>query len=389
MPQRQQNEQNREPEYWNPYRWVTMGSPVTDYHQPQYHHRFSGLSGRIEGHIEPLTPLIIGDGRDPKDVHFLLRDNMPIIPATSLKGMIRSLVELVGNACVPFAKCEVDADHESNHTARAVRDGVELDVASRMFGMITQGNQNPVFAGLVRFHDAVADAEKLLPKSTWSTFVIAGGTPKPDHRAFYPPERNARKFYHHKPGDTLVPAPGNIRQTRRVTPVPAKSTTFGLQVDFENIDHSELGLLLYCLTLEESVTVSLSPEALGGGAYSQPIQLTGPMRHKLGGAKSQGAGSIAIHLERLSLFEDRTSRYRGQSVNPQLLEGDELQRYLQQETASLRQRQDRTIQELRAMLIFTPDDPRAANLRYPSHSWFRNVEGSRPMTDKTHLKPTL
>jgi hypothetical protein len=82
-----------------------------------------------------------------------------------------------------------------------------------------------------------------------------------------------------------------------------------LRVDFENLNWQELQLLLYCLVLEESVTVTLSQAALGKRSEG-PVTLTGPMRHKIGGAKPQGAGSIGIQMERLTLNEDSVARYR-------------------------------------------------------------------------------
>ncbi|NLE58494.1 MAG: hypothetical protein GX616_09040 [Planctomycetes bacterium] len=389
MPQRQNADRNDDDEFWNPYRWVRVPADVDDYRQPSYRHQFSGLRGRIEGRLEALTPLIIGDGQNPGDIRFLCRaDGTPYIPGTSLKGMIRSLVEVVGNACVPFAKGLADQQHQAQKATRGRGSSWQLDLASRMFGTIGHDRGDPDFAGLVRFHDALADPSTLPPRPNWHTYTIAGGNPKPEHHAFYPEDYQARKFYHHKPQGGLVSAPGSIRpdQTRKVTPAPP-GAVFSLRIDAENLLQSEWQILLYCLALEESVSVTLSPAALGD-KYREPVHLVGPMRHKLGGAKPQGGGSCRIHLDRLVLDEDPLARYRRGRGAAKTLEGQAVAEYVSSETEPFRRREDRTMRELRAMLIFTPDDPRATNLRYPSYMWFQD-EKLLPANDKTCLKPTL
>src|SRR5690349_19389993 len=98
--------------FWNPYNQVPVSTEPIQRSAPLYHHRFQGLAGRLHVTLEGLTPLLINDGR-----HSFVsskRTNKPFIPGTSLKGMVRSLAELVSNSAVPIDRSLVDPDHRVN-----------------------------------------------------------------------------------------------------------------------------------------------------------------------------------------------------------------------------------------------------------------------------------
>jgi hypothetical protein len=234
-----------------------------------------------------------------------------------------------------------------------------------MFGYL---DNKRVFAGLV----CLEDGELQGTAGATTPFRIAGGTPKPAHRAFYPNSKR-RKFYHHKAGRTdLTLNHAGVRQdqTRVVYPLPAE-TVFHFRVHFQNLREEELNLLLYCLVLEEQVNVTLSPAALGP-EHQQPVILTGPMRHKLGYAKAQGAGSVHVQIQRLELRPPAQDRYRRAEARSRILEGEQITAELNTRCRSLVARQDDPMLDLRAMLIYTPDDPRAGNLNYPTFAWFKD-----------------
>ena len=360
-------------DFWNPYRWVRVSDRAVEHDAPGYHHRLSGLSGRLWCELEALTPVFIGAGGGTGEFVRHARTRQPYVPATSLKGVIRSLVEVVGNAAVPFPNVRrVDEQHRLAK-ARA-RDGSRLDVAARMFGHLHGGN---VFAGLTRFSDAELVGAHL-PPNQWTQYEVAVGQPKPAHRAFYPDDAR-RKFYHHHPGakELVRPHPG-ITQTARVRPAPP-GTRFHFTVDFANLRDAELDLLLYCLVLEEQATVTLTPAALGPGAGREDITLQGPLRHKLGGAKPHGAGSARLRVGKLEVRADPTARYRGRDTG-EAWDGARVDEELLRRTAPFRERTDQTMQELRAMLIYATKDPRQP-IQYPTYGWFRT--GSH-----TPLKPT-
>lgn len=348
--------------FWNPYRWVTVSDRAVQHDAPGYRHSLSGLSGRLWCELEALTPLIIGDGE-----HGFVRhagSQQPYLPATSLKGAIRCLAEVVGNAAAPLRNVSVEA-----------RRGSSLDIAARMFGYLDGSN---VFGGLVRFSDANL-AGPSSPSDRWPQYEVVVGNPKRTHHAFYP-GRNRRKFYHHHVGAKRLtrPHPG-ITQTTKVSPAPP-GTCFRFTVDFENLRDHELDLLLYCLALEEQSTVELGPAALGRDHNQSGETLRGPLRHKLGGAKPSGAGSVHIYITKLELRSDPSARYRG-SDSAEVREGARLDDELVRRTAPFRKRTDRTMRELRAMLIYCTEDPRAP-IQYPTREWFRT--GSQ-----TPLKPTI
>ena len=356
--------------FWNPYRWVTVSDQPIKYDVPRYHHTSSGLSGRLWCELEALTPLIIGDGHGQFVRH--QHNQRPYIPATSLKGAMRSLAEVVGNAAVPFPNVSVDAQHER---VRA-RKSSHLDTVARTFGYLNKGD---VFAGLIHFSDAEITKE-VKPPPQWQQYKVIVGQPKRNQSAFYS-KNNQRKFYHHHPGSQeLIGPPAGITQTVNIRPAPP-GTCFSFTVDFVNLREAELNLLLYCLTLEEKVDVTLSPKALGPDAQG-PVTLHGPLRHKIGGAKPHGAGSVHISIAKMELRTDAMARYRGND-NVEIWEAEGLRGELDNRTAFFRGRTDKTMRELRAMLIYSTQDPRKP-IRYPGYSWFQNQTNAR-----TPLKPTI
>lgn len=380
--------------FWNPYRWVTVSDRAVEHDVPHYHHRLDGLAGRIWCELEALTPLFVGDGTG-QFVRHIVRNtadgrrggSQPYLPATSLKGAIRSLAEIIGNAAVPFPKMKVDRPHE---LAKA-RHGRRLDVVARMFGYLDVNSARSrarandeicrivAFAGLVRFSDAEL-AEQFKP-GMWQAYEVAVGQPKPSHRSFYPGD-NRRKLYHHRvEADRLTRPHPNIRQTARVTPAPP-GTRFRFTVDFENLREEELDLLVYCLVLEEQNKVELSAAALGRDRGQAGETLRGPLRHKLGGAKPHGAGSVHLRITKLKIRTDPRARYCGSepAETAEVREDEALKQELLRRTERFRKRTDQTMRELRAMLIYAAGDPRN-RIQYPTYDWFRNES-------RTGLKPT-
>lgn len=357
--------------FWNPYRWVPVSKDEIAREIPAYRHQWQGFSGRLECTLETLTPFLIGSSKG--DGRFIRSGptNQPFIPGTSLKGLIRSLVELVGNACIPFPNGLADAEHRLDQAAAGDGMNWQLDVAARMFGYLHGGR---VFAGLVRFTDGLLVGKEPQP----SMFKVAGGTPDPEHRPFYPADRAARKFYHHQPNTKqLTPPHAGIKegQKRTVHPLPP-GVRFSFRVDFENLRQEELALLLYCLVLEQNVSVTLSKEALGPNAQGAAT-LSGPLRHKFGGCKPQGGGSVHITIDKMILYASIADRYRGRSAAAQVLQGEELHAELTKRTQSIVARNDDTMLHFRAMLVYCENDPRKP-IEYPCYSWFQSGSSHFP-----------
>ncbi len=357
--------------FWNPYRWVTASNKPVDHSTPQYHHHFSGLSGYLLCRIETLTPLVIGDGKDGFVQH--PHNRKPYVPATSLKGAIRSLAEIVGNAAVPSENMKVDPTHDfSKAKARA---GSGLDTTARMFGYL---NKQEAFAGLVRFSDAEIEDSPSSPQQ-WKRYPVVVGQPRKTHDAFYPDDRR-RKLYHHQVGaQQPTPPPSSVRQTKKVQVAPP-GTIFSFTVHFENLREGEFDLLLYCIALEEQCVVNLSVAALGYDTREGGTTLCGPLRHKLGGAKPSGAGSVCIRVTRLMLRREPAARYLGNDL-ARVWEGAALDAEVKARIEHFSNRTDATMRELRAMLIYCTNDPRT-RIRYPTRDWF-NKNSMVP------LKPTI
>ncbi|GIW92207.1 MAG: hypothetical protein KatS3mg110_0248 [Pirellulaceae bacterium] len=361
--------------FWNPYRWVEVSREPVERDVPYYHHCFQGLSGRIDCTLQALTPLIINDG---KGQFVTDRRGKPFIPATSLKGVIRSLAELIGNACVPFPHVDVDPDHQLSEARQGQPGNQKFDIVARTFGYLESGN---AFAGLIYFSDAelISDTP-LLNKG----FAVAVGKPDPNHKSFYP-DKKRRKFYHHiVDTEELTPPHAGITQTVTVRPI-SPGAQFAFQVNFVNLRDEELNLLLYCLVLEENVTVTLRREALHPEAKG-PCTLSGPMRHKIGFCKPHGAGSVHIRVTKLTVRTDPSARYRGRDTAC-TFENEELHKEVTRRIATFVSRMDVTMQQLRAMMIYTRDDPRKP-VNYPTYQWFQQ-DKRRPDSDKRKLKPTL
>ena len=369
---------------WNPYRWVEISASPVSLAAPAYHHRFEGLSGRFECTLEALTPLLVGRG----DGRFFGAPDHPAIPGTSLKGAIRALAELVGNAAVPSARMDaVDPAHRHDRASQGAGSSWKLDIVARAFGYMGAGREAACHAGLIRFGDA-ALASTPVPPPRWPGFQVAPGRPKPEHQTFYP-TNSARKLYHHKTGAAeLTPPGGEIRDTYLKTVFPAPvGTTFRFIADFHNLRLEELMLFTYCLVLEEDVTVTLGPSALGPG-FLEPVTLRGPLRHKIGGCKGLGGGSARLRVERLTLRTDPAARYRAGGDRVEPLEGAPLLEKLAGLTAPFVSRSARTMLQLRAMLVYDPSDPRTRDLNYPSYDWFQ-TDRELPDAEKGRIKPTI
>lgn len=99
------------PGFINPYNFVRLGAACRTAEmcsEPPSHEKFAGLSGEIVCELEVITPLCVAERpkTDEEDETsrtkpFFRLDGEPCIPATSLKGMIRSVAEALTDSCMP------------------------------------------------------------------------------------------------------------------------------------------------------------------------------------------------------------------------------------------------------------------------------------------------
>lgn len=323
----------------NPYDFVRIDwSKGVERRPPRFHDRFEGLSGRIKGTITTLTPFFIpGDEvqkpfQDPYKSVLTGSDNHPIIPGSSLKGLIRNLVETIGYGCwcfpKPVHKYKIERDF------RACTDSQSLCVACRMFGMIHEGDH---LKGHVGFEDAACDNSQVYEKIY--TPDLMG--PQAEQASWYLDQSGGkthvagRKFYYHSQDIWVCQEIHRTNSGEKINsyiePLGV-GNVFTLKVHFDSLTEDELRLLLYALTLEPGV------------------------RHKLGYAKPAGLGSVEIKLTKVELI-DFENRYTTPGGGKTTYEADDLETFVSEQTASYLNDQDsETLNDLRSIWAWPPSD---------------------------------
>ncbi|MEW6664392.1 MAG: TIGR03986 family CRISPR-associated RAMP protein [Thermodesulfobacteriota bacterium] len=118
--------------FLNPYNFVRfMNRPIQEptlntpedlplWHcPPPPHDRYVGLTGRVTCKVEAVTPLFISDSHaigeenGHKTYRFFQVDARPALPASSLRGMFRSVFEAVTNSC--FVVFQEDKPYHLEH----------------------------------------------------------------------------------------------------------------------------------------------------------------------------------------------------------------------------------------------------------------------------------
>ncbi len=273
----------QEPPLPKPYEFVPLPEGRILTKPPAGHHRYQrgNLSGNLSAQIIARSPVHIGSGllEQVRDRDYPLikghfrTDGEIAIPATSLKGCIRSLAEAITRSAVQVTRSR-DLPREYQPSRRPERDGV--DVVQNIFG--TLGYQ-----GLVRFADArlvegrtitVPTPQLFRPRSESVDTYFDGRRPR------------GRKFYMHG-----ALAKGNL-------PLEACDigSRFALRLEFENLSRGELGLLL---------------TALGLGATK--------WWPKIGGGKPACLGTIEVVEPTLTGYDLQTS-YSDFDAAPQPME---------------------------------------------------------------------
>ncbi|MBU0496239.1 MAG: hypothetical protein KKA73_07130 [Chloroflexi bacterium] len=296
-----------------------------------------------------MMPLFIPDRRNLAPKRFVTNaQGQPIIPGSSLKGLVRGLVETIGPGCWwlfdgTYERGAADyRDKLPQEFQQCPRDG-HLCVACRMFGLIRGGT---LLLGHVGFEDAIC--EKPVAHDPIYTPIL--DAPKPHHTAWYLDSAGrqvaGRKFYFHS---SEIRTSREIRRSRRgvelnqhITPIGPDSV-FTFSGWFDNLAQDELALLLYALMLEPG------------------------MRHKIGYAKPAGLGSIEVRLTRLE-FVDYGQRYATPDRGWTVYAGDELEHFMADQVAPHIASQSITLQDLRRIWAWPP----AQDVRYgyPTRDWF-------------------
>ena len=268
-----------------PFFWVPLGGEKPSREAPPHHNRFTGWSGRLELEIEVVSEyLYMGSGnfelfnlsgKEQAYYAFARCDGRLVIPGTSIKGAVRSIVEVISNSCVPqVARGERAYRHE------ACQDESALCPACRLFG--TTG-----YGGRVHFADAVPVGEVRS-----EIIKIADLWP--------PRQAGGRKFYYAGSFQRLDMQP---QKSHRFIEAIPKGSKFATVLHFENASDAEMGLLMRSLGLD------LGPQ--------DPPKVVCAFPVKLGGAKPRCLGAVCPRPKRLYLVPE------GPEVFSALLTGGE------------------------------------------------------------------
>lgn len=353
----------------NPYDFVRINwDKGVERRAPAPHNRFTGVSGRLQGTITALKPLFIPESLERSPRGYLTnRNRAAIVPGSSLKGLIRSLVETVAPGCWwlfdgRYDGGKVDYRRKLPRDFHQCPDGNgNLCPACRMFGLIQHGD-DMLLQGHVGFDDAVCPDP--VDNPAFYTIILSG--PKPRHQPFYLDESGrhvaGRKYYFHQsrpPVDVGGWRPRGApyqkpAQNNYIKPVGPESI-FTFSAHFNNLASDELRLLLYALVLEPA------------------------MRHQIGYAKPAGLGSVQIQLTRLEII-DYARRYEADDGGKTVYEDEALDEYVgEQISPFVNDTTSVTLQDLRRIWAWPGRD----DVVYPDWNWFQNPENANKDLSQT------
>ncbi len=341
----------------NPYGFVRLG-PAAQRAAATRHDHFQGLSGHLHCRLTALTHLFVPKTQETiKGKHqelALMRstDGRPLLPGSSLKGIIRSVAEAISGSCLtlPLGKGgEIEYRGRPAVTYRIprgfehCRDADHLCPACRIFGSLSGGNP---FLGKIGLGDALTAA----PFEVETMTIEALMEPKPRHGAWYedPQQRGflrGRKFYYHRP---LGPRRTTVKNEYNKTIEAVKpGAVFEFEVDYTNLTEAELALLVFALVLEPG------------------------MAHKVGMGKPVGLGSARLEIVSWEQV-DRQARYRQFGGGVTLLEDEALNTEIARWQARYHQEYalwKDSLADLRRIWAWDPST--RTEVRYPGQDWFR------------------
>lgn len=270
-----------EPPLPKPYEFVPLPEGRIPTSEPAGHHCYQpgNLTGALTATIVAHSAVHVASGLlEPKNDrqypmvkgHFRT-GNTPTIPATSLKGCIRSIVEAISRSSVQITRSrQLPREYQPSSKIE------QLDVAQRIFGALG-------YQGMVRFGDALLERGDTIITPSVPLF-------RPRQEAidtyFDGRQPRGRKFYMH----------GKLAHGNLPLEACPPGSTFKLQMGFENLTAGELGLVLIALGLGEP---KLWP--------------------KLGGGKPACLGTIEVTNAQLTSLDVRAA-YADFDTAPQALE---------------------------------------------------------------------
>ena len=336
----------------NPYHFVPLGQHGQR-RKVITHESFQGESGSLtcqltaRTHLFTAAPHSEGGGGHQNLRCVRGKGGQPLIPGSSLKGVIRNVAEALSGSCLTLPMKLDYGQSASYNTPRGFQrcDSKEqFCPACRIFGAMGRGGH---FLGKISISDALAKRDAEVEILTLESLM----QPKPRHRVWYenpqqPGVMRGRKFYYHRPqGARTTTQRGRFNKTvEAVKP----GTVFAFSIDYTNLENDELALLIFALVLE--------PE----------------MCHKTGMGKPVGLGSAKIEVTQWQQH-DVQMRYENLGAGTALLQTDALIDEIERWTNCYHEHYAKWRDSLNNLRRIWSWDPNAdADIKYPTQQWFRN-----------------
>jgi len=268
-----------------PYEFVSFHDQVVRQAVPGHHVLRPDLhTGVLTFRLWTLTPLFVSSGQvalsedlglpagQVVQAHYRIGDR-PAVPASSLKGAVRSVAEAVSASCLGITR--VNRRDLPDVFSRPCTRQAACPCCT-LFGM----GGSEAYLGQVRFADALLqEGGQMMVYHLPALYRPRAGAPVYlDQRRRY----KGRKFYKH--GKPHATAQGGDSEVIR------HGSLLSAQVAFTNLSDEQLGLLLYALGL--------------GGSF----------RLKLGGGKPASLGSLETKPLRLVLRNSQQAFLNGDST---------------------------------------------------------------------------
>jgi CRISPR/Cas system CSM-associated protein Csm3 (group 7 of RAMP superfamily) len=294
------------------------------------HDRFNAntLTGKLALQFEVVSEyLFVGSGgydyRDDMVFYSFARSHDElVIPGTSIKGAVRSLVEALSNSCVsllarrgrPGGTAMRGGEERSvPRTHQPCESSEDLCPACRLFGMAGEES----YGGRVSFADG--QAQTLVGPE----IVKIGELYRPQNV-----ERSSRKFYAER---RFIPT-GDVRPERdhRLVEAVRNGTVFTTALTFTNLVQEELSLVLHALGIPHLHTV------------------------KIGGAKPRGFGAVRFEPTQLIIW-----RIIGRDpfAEPERKGGEELREFIREVCRATDLVQADLLQAYQEQMVAEADQP--------------------------------
>jgi len=327
---------------------IPYGTSV-DRKRPTGHHIFKGESGRIECRLEALSPFLVMDshnraGSSSSEVGTFMtgQEGGYLIPGSSLKGMIRSVFEVLLPSCVSM----IDSGHMIEQPFKPCTDYERLCPACRTFGFMQRGRSNArVHRGSVNVGEArtTGEVERL---GNLQLIPMFGPNPGSDHyqESSSKGGRRAkgRKFYFHQ-SEVQTATTGNERDRGPYVAPLAPGAEFEFTVTYQNLSERELAALL--------ASIELTRDAASAGDSAHQVH------HKLGYGKPAGLGSVALQIERVRTELEPEARYTQFDASPQSLDDEALRSWVEEKKALFFESPSEPVEKLFEILRYpAPED---------------------------------